>query len=42
MAAADNFNTSIANKIDLNKGKLPYKGRGLSGSIDINSKSIEE
>ena len=42
MATADNFNASIADKIDLSKGKLPFKGRGLSGSIDINSKSIEE
>ena len=32
----------VGEKIDINKGKLPYKGRGLSGCIDINSKSFEE
>ena len=30
----------VGEKIDINKGKLPYKGRGLSGCIDINSKSF--
>ena len=31
----------VGEKIDINKGNL-YKGRGLSGCIDINSKSFEE
>ena len=42
MATADNLDTPIAKKIDLSKGKLPFKGKGLSGCVDINSKSIEE
>ena len=42
MATADNLHTPIAKKIDLSKGKLPFKGKGLSGCVDINSKSIEE
>ena len=41
MATADNLDTPIAKKIDLSKGKLPFKGKGLSGCVDINSKSIE-
>ena len=33
---------AIKDKININKGKLPYRGRGLENSIDINSCSIEE
>ena len=42
MATADNLDTPIAKKIDLSKGKLPFKGKGLSGCVDIISISIEE
>ena len=26
---------SIGEKIDINKGKLPYRGRGLENSVNI-------
>ena len=32
----------IGEKIDINKGKLPYKGRGLENSVNIAACSIEE
>ena len=41
MATADNLGTSIAKKIDLSRGKLPFKGKGLSGCIDINSNQLK-
>ena len=41
MASVDKIDSAIEYKIDLNAGKLPYKGRGLSGCIDINSQPIE-
>ena len=30
----------IGEKIDINKGKLPYKGRGIENSVNIRSFSI--
>ena len=32
----------IGEKIDINKGKLPYKGRGLENSVNIAACSLEE
>ena len=32
----------IGEKIDINKGKLPYRGRGLENSVNIAACSIEE
>ena len=33
---------SIGEKIDINKGKLPYRGRGLENSVNIAACSMEE
>ena len=41
MASVDNIDSSLEYKIDLDQGKLPFKGKGLSGCIDINSQPIE-
>ena len=32
----------IGEKIDINKGKLPYRGRGLENSVNIAACTIEE